>query len=58
MSKILMPILLLSGGFMVLAMWRSPATAAHDFGTVLGNAGTFAQEVLSKVAEFLGNLGR
>ena len=55
MSKMMMPILLIAGGFMVLAMWRSPATAAQDFGTVLGNAGTFAQEVVSKVAEFLGN---
>ncbi|CAB4535222.1 unannotated protein [freshwater metagenome] len=58
MSKMMMPILLIAGGFMVLAMWRSPATAAQDFGTVLGNAGTFAQEVVSKVAEFLGNLGK
>jgi hypothetical protein len=58
MSKMMMPILLIAGGFMVLAMWRSPATAAQDFGTVLGNAGTFAQEVISKVAEFLGNLGK
>ena len=58
MSKLMMPILLLAGGFMVLAMWRSPATAAQDFGSVLGNAGTFAQEVVSKLAEFLGNLDR
>ena len=54
MSKLMMPILLLAGGF----MGRSPATAAQDFGSVLGNAGTFAQEVVSKLAEFLGNLGR
>lgn len=57
MSKKLQPVLLLAAGFMVLAIWRNPATAAQDFGSLLGNIGSFLQDVLGKIAEFLGNLG-
>lgn len=57
MDKKLQLVLVFVGGFMVLAIWRNPATAASDFGAVLGNIGTFMQEVLGKFAEFLGNLG-
>ena len=39
MSKKLQPVLLLAGAFMVLAIWRNPATAAQDFGSLLGNIG-------------------
>lgn len=57
MSKKLQPVLLLAGAFMVLAIWRNPATAAQDVGSVLGNIGSFLQDVLAKISEFLGNLG-
>ena len=57
MSKKLQPVLLLAAGFMVLAIWRNPAVAAQDVGAVLGNVGSFLQDVLAKIAEFLGNLG-
>ena len=49
---------MLAVGFLVLAVWRSPATAAADVSHVLGNVGTFLQEVLTKVAEFLGSFGK
>jgi hypothetical protein len=57
MNNKLMPVLLLAGGFMVLAIWRNPAVAAQDVGHLLGNVGSFLQEAVAKVAEFLGNLG-
>jgi hypothetical protein len=57
MNNKLMPVLLLAGGFMVLAIWRNPAVAAQDVGNLLGNIGSFLQEALGKVSEFVGNLG-
>lgn len=57
MNNKMMPVLLLAGGFMVLAIWRNPAVAAQDVGHLLGNVGSFLQEVLAKLAEFFGNLG-
>lgn len=57
MSKKLQPVLVLAAGFMVLAVWRNPSVAAQDVGSLLGNVGNFLQEVLAKIAEFLGNLG-
>lgn len=57
MNKKLQPVLLLAAGFMVLAIWRNPAVAAQDVGNVLGNVGEFLQEVLAKIAEFLGSFG-
>jgi len=57
MSKKLQPVLLLAAGFMVLAIWRNPAVAAQDVGSLLGNVGNFLQDALAKIAEFLGNLG-
>ena len=57
MDKKLQLIVVFVGGFMILAIWRNPATAASDFGTVLGNMGTFMQEALGKFGEFIGNLG-
>jgi len=42
---------------MVLAIWRNPAVAAQDVGNLLGNIGSFLQEALGKVSEFVGNLG-
>jgi hypothetical protein len=56
-NKLLMPVLMLAGGFMILAIWRNPAVAAQDVGNVLGNVGNFLQELLAKLAEFFGNLG-
>ena len=50
MSKKLQPVLLLAGAFMVLAIWRNPATAAQDFAALLGNVGNFLQDVLAKIA--------
>lgn len=58
MKKMAQPVAVLAVGFLVLAIWRSPATAAADVTHVLGNVGTFLQEVLSKVAEFLGSFGK
>ena len=57
MNNKLMPVLMLAGGFMVLAIWRNPAVAAQDVGHLLGNVGSFLQEAVGTVAEFLGNLG-
>jgi hypothetical protein len=57
MNKKLQPVLLLAAGFMVLAIWRNPSVAAQDIGDLLGSIGGFLQEVLSKVAEFLGSFG-
>jgi hypothetical protein len=58
MKKLAQPAAMLAVGFLVLAVWRSPATAAADVSHVLGNVGTFLQEVLTKVAEFLGSFGK
>jgi hypothetical protein len=58
MKKMAQPMAMLAVGFLVLAVWRSPATAAADVGHVLGNVGTFLQEVLAKLAEFLGSFGK
>jgi hypothetical protein len=57
MKKAAQPVILLAVGLLILAIWRSPATAADDVTTVLGNIGTFLQEILAKVAEFLGSFG-
>lgn len=57
MNNKMMPVLILAGGFMVLAIWRNPAVAAQDVGNLLGNVGSFLQEAVGKLAEFLGNLG-
>ncbi|HNJ70572.1 MAG TPA: hypothetical protein PKX97_15050, partial [Microthrixaceae bacterium] len=58
MKKVAQPLMALAVGFLILAIWRSPATAAADVTHILGNVGTFLQEVLSKVAEFLGSFGK
>jgi hypothetical protein len=58
MKKLAQPAAMLAVGFLVLAVWRSPATAAADVSHVLGNVGNFLQEVLAKVAEFLGSFGK
>jgi hypothetical protein len=58
MNKIALPIVGLAVGLLVLAIWRSPATAAADVTDVLGNVGSFLQEVLAKIAEFLGSFGK
>lgn len=58
MKKVAQPLAVLAVGFLVLAIWRSPATAAADVTHVLGNVGGFLQEVLAKVAEFLGSFGK
>ena len=58
MKKMAQPLAVLAVGFLVLAIWRSPATAAADVSHVLGNVGTFLQEVLAKIAEFLGSFGK
>jgi len=56
--KILRPIVVvLVVGFMVLAIWRNPAVAAQDVGAVVGNVAAFLQDVVSHLAEFIGNLG-
>jgi hypothetical protein len=56
--KILRPVVVvLVAGFMVLAVWRNPAVAAQDVGTVVGNVATFLQDVIQRLAEFVGNLG-
>lgn len=57
MNNKMMPVLLLAGGFMVFAIWRNPAVAAQDVGTLIGNLASLAQEAVGKLAEFLGNLG-
>jgi hypothetical protein len=57
MKKMAQPVAALAVGFLVLAIWRSPATAAADISHVLGNVGSFLQEALQKVAEFLGSFG-
>ena len=58
MKKMAQPAAMLAVGFLVLAIWRSPATAAADITHVMGNVGTFLQEVLAKIAEFLGSFGQ
>ncbi len=58
MKNVAQGVAVLAVGLLVLAIWRSPATAAADVTHVLGNVGTFLQEVLAKVAEFLGSFGR
>ena len=57
MNKLMMPLMLLAGGFLVLAIWRNPAVAAQDVASLLGTIGSFLQDVLAKVAEFLGSFG-
>jgi hypothetical protein len=58
MKMMAQSVAVLAVGFLILAIWRSPATAAADVGHVLGNVGTFLQEVLAKLAEFLGSFGK
>lgn len=57
MNKKLQPVLLLGVGVLILAIWRNPAVAAEDVGSVLGNVWEFLQDVIARVAEFFGNLG-
>jgi hypothetical protein len=57
MKKIAQPVLLVAGAVLVLTIWRSPATAASDVTIALGNIGTFLQEVVSRVADFLASFG-
>lgn len=56
-NKMTPVILFLAGGFMILAIWRNPAVAADDVGSLLGNVGSFLQEAVDRLAEFIGNLG-
>jgi hypothetical protein len=56
-NKMVQVLLFIAGGFMILAIWRNPAVAADDVGSLLGNVGTFLQDAIDRVAEFIGNLG-
>jgi hypothetical protein len=57
MKKMAQPLVMVAAGFLILAIWRSPATAATDVGNVLGTLGTVLQEALTKITEFVGALG-
>ena len=57
MNNKMMPVLLLAGGFMVFVVWRNPAVAADDFGNLVGNLASLAQEAVGKIADFVGSLG-
>jgi hypothetical protein len=57
MNKSLQLVLFLGAAFMVFAIWRNPATAAQDVGDLIGNVASFLQDVVAKLADFLGNLG-
>ena len=57
MNKKLQPVLLLGAGVLILAIWRNPAVAAEDVGSVVGNVWELLQQALARIAEFFGNLG-
>ncbi len=56
-SKLMMPLMLLAGGFLVLSIWRNPAVAAQDVASLMVTVGSFVQDALAMVAEFLGSFG-
>ena len=57
MNKMMPVLLFLAGGFMILAIWRNPAVAADDVGSMLGTVGSLLQEAVDRLAEFVGSFG-
>lgn len=53
MNKIVQVIAVLAVSVVVLALWRSPATAASDVGDVIGWTAGIVQEGIGRFADFI-----
>ncbi len=54
MNKIVQVLAVLAASVVVVALWRSPATAAGDVGEVIGWTASLVQEAFGRFADFLG----
>lgn len=53
MNKIVQVVAVLAITVVVVALWRSPATAAGDVGDVIGWVAGFVQEGIGRFADFI-----
>ncbi len=53
MNKLLQVLAVLAISVVVVALWRSPATAAGDVGEVIGWAAGLVQEGIGRFADFI-----
>jgi hypothetical protein len=53
MNRIVQIIAVLAASVVVVALWRSPSTAAGDVGEVIGWAAGLAQEAVGRFADFV-----
>lgn len=56
MNKIVQLIAVLGASVVVVALWRSPSSAAGDVGEILGWAAGLLQEAVGRFADFVGEL--
>lgn len=56
MNKIVQSIGVLALAIVVVALWRSPSSAAGDVGEVVGWAAGLVQEGVERFADFVGEL--
>ncbi|MFV0318622.1 MAG: hypothetical protein ACK5O2_16870 [Microthrixaceae bacterium] len=54
-NKFVQVLAVLAVSVVVVALWRSPATAAGDVGEVIGWAAGLVQEAIGRFAEFIGS---
>lgn len=55
MNKLVQVLGALAAAVLVLAIWRSPATAASDVGDVIGWLAGLVQEAVGRFADFLSS---
>ena len=53
MNRIVQLVAALAASVVVVALWRSPATAAGDVGEVIGWAAGLAQEAFGRFSDFI-----
>lgn len=53
MNKLFQVLAVLAASVVVVALWRSPATAAADVGEVIGWAAGLVQEGIGRFADFI-----
>ncbi len=52
-NKLIQTVAVIAVSVVVVALWRSPATAAGDVGEVLGWAAGLVQEAIGRFADFI-----
>lgn len=53
MNKLLQVLAVLAASVVVVALWRSPSTAAGDVGEVIGWTAGLVQEAIGRFADFI-----